>query len=81
MKKDFIDGDLVITNNFTLKQDVNIVKEDGSLKVMIRLGADEIFKWLNNYCRSNKEKNFKIYFKSGTYISNEFEYKHLMKFY
>lgn len=82
MIKELKQGDLLITNNFTLKQDIYILKEDG-LKNLGRYNTDELFKKLNNLVREYKmyktENN--IFMKRGAYIPDSFEHKSLIKTY
>lgn len=82
MNKNFSNGDLVITNNFTLKQDVYRVK-DGELKNIGRYTKDELFKALNNFIKSDKlyDKGVTIYIPKNIQIPNDFNYNSMIKNY
>lgn len=82
MIKELKQGDLLITNNFTLKQDIYILKED-RLKNLGRYNTDELFEKLNNLIQTYKmyEKKNNIFMKRGAYIPNSFEHKALIKTY
>lgn len=82
MNKNFSNGDLVITNNFTLKQDVYRVK-DGKLKNIGRYTRDELFKALNNFIKSDKlyDKGVTIHIPKNIQIPNDFNYNSMIKNY
>lgn len=83
MKQIFKKNDLVVTDNFTLKQDIYRVGEDGALKLIGRYEKSEIFKALTNFIKSDKlyKKKNNVYVKQGTIIPKEFEYKKLVRQY
>lgn len=82
MKHNFKTGDLVVTNNFTLKQDICRVEENGQLKVIGRYERKDIFKQLENIINSEhlEEKKINIYVKGGQLIP-DFKFYHMLKLY
>lgn len=82
MKHNFKPGDLVVTNNFTLKQDICRVEENGQLKVIGRYERKDIFKQLENIINSEHlaEKKINIYVKDGQFIP-DFKFYYMLKSY
>ncbi len=84
MKQNFKAGDLVVTNNFTLKQDICLVQKDGRLKVIGRYERHEIFKQLENFIKSEhlEDKEVKIYVKEGQFPYNrKFKFDYMLETY
>lgn len=82
MKKNFKIGDLVITNNFTLKQDIYLVK-NGEMRNIGRYTRDKLFFVLSSYIKSEKIYNtgVKIYIPKNLLIPSDFEYKDMIENY
>ena len=82
MIKRLKDGDLVITNNFTLKQDIYRVKNQ-KLKNIGRYTRDELFKALNNFIKSEKLYNteVKVYIPRNIQIPSDFNYNSMIENY
>ena len=82
MIKGLKDGDLVITNNFTLKQDIYRVKNQ-KLKNIGRYTRDELFKALNNFIKSEKLYNteVKVYIPRNIQIPSDFNYNSMIENY
>ena len=82
MNKKFSNGDLVVTNNFTLKQDIYRV-QNGELKNIGRYTRYELFRVLNNFIKSEKlyDKEVKIYIPYNMQVSEDFDYNHMIEHY
>lgn len=82
MIKGLRDGDLVITNNFTLKQDIYRVKNQ-KLKNIGRYTRDELFKALNNFIKSEKlyDTEVKVYVPRNIQIPSDFNYNSMIENY
>lgn len=82
MIKGLKDGDLVITNNFTLKQDIYRVKNQ-KLKNIGRYTRDELFKALNNFIKSEKlyDTEVKVYVPRNIQIPSDFNYNSMIENY
>lgn len=82
MKKNFKIGDLVITNNFTLKQDIYLVK-DGGMKNIGRYTRDKLFSVLSSYIKSEKiyDTGVKIHIPKNLLVPSDFEYNDMIENY
>lgn len=79
----FKPGDLVITNNFTLMQDLCKVQKDGTLKVIGRYPTDKIFNVIENFIKSERMMNNgnNVYVKEFSRIPKNFNFKSIIKTY
>lgn len=84
MIKNLQKNDLVVTDNFTLKQDIYRVQDDLSLKLIGRYEKNKVFAELTNIIKSEKlsQKSIKIYMKKNTFIPKKtFSFANMVEFY